>query len=62
MTEGYKELLVSYLLNHRDFVTGPALSSVLNVSTKTISRTVKAINRGTEEQPIIESKRGRGTV
>lgn len=60
MTEGYKELLVSYLLNHRDFVTGPALSSVLNVSTKTISRTVKAINRGTEEQPIIESKRGRG--
>ena len=48
MTEGYKELLVSYLLNHRDFVTGPALSSVLNVSTKTISRTVKAINRGTE--------------
>lgn len=60
MTQGYKEMLIGYLLNHRDFVAGPDLSAVLDVSTKTISRTVKEINRDTEDKPIIESKRGRG--
>lgn len=60
MTTGYKQSLINYLLNHRGFVPGPELSAVLDVSTKTILRTVKRINNQSVDSPIIESKKGRG--
>lgn len=60
MTHDYMKSMIGYLLNRRDFVSGQELSEALGVSTKTINRTVKQINESTEENPIIESQRGRG--
>ncbi|MEO2301363.1 helix-turn-helix domain-containing protein [Bifidobacterium pseudocatenulatum] len=60
MTHDYMKSMISYLLNRRDFVSGQELSEALGVSTKTINRTVKQINESAEENPIIESQRGRG--
>lgn len=44
MRNGIKQSLITYLLNHRGFFAGPELSTILGVSTKTISRTVKRLN------------------
>lgn len=60
MATNYKPNLIKYLLKHRTYVTGPELSTVLGVSTKTISRAVKHINAQSANSPIIESRRGRG--
>lgn len=60
VTHDYMKSMISYLLNRRDFVSGQELSEALGVSTKTINRTVKQINESAEENPIIESQRGRG--
>ena len=60
MTHDYMKSMISYLLNRRDFVSGQELSEALGVSTKTTNRTVKQINESAEENPIIESQRGRG--
>lgn len=60
MNNGIRQSLITYLLNHRDFVAGPELSTILGVSTKTISRTVKKLNEQSNNGQIIESQRGRG--
>lgn len=60
MATNYKQNLIKYLLKHRTYVTGPELSTVLGVSTKTISRAVKTINTQSANSPLIESRRGRG--
>ena len=60
MRNGIKQSLITYLLNHRGFFAGPELSTILGVSTKTISRTVKRLNEQSNNGPIVESQRGRG--
>lgn len=60
MKEKFKQSLIAYLLNHRGYVAGSKLSTILHVSTKTIVRNVKKINAQFPGEPIIESKRGRG--
>lgn len=60
MAKDYKQSLITYLLKHREYVAGAELLTVLGVSTKTISRAVKAINAHSANGPLIESRRGRG--
>lgn len=60
MTTEYKQQIINYLLSHQEFIPGAKLSATLNVSIKTIARTIKKINSQYLDRPIIESKRGRG--
>lgn len=60
MASDAKKSLINYLMNRRDFVSGSELSDALNVSTKTVSRIVKDVNRESLDGSVIDSRRGRG--
>lgn len=60
LVEERKQSLLLYFSKNRDFVTAAELSRVLNVSTKTIYRLIKQMNKESPNGDLIYSEKGRG--
>ena len=58
--ERRKQSLLTYLLDHRRFVTAKELSDTLGISRKTVYRTIQEINEDSPEKNIIISQHGKG--